>query len=112
MLPIELIRAHADEVRRAASLKGEPNAPVDEVLELDRRWREATTRAESLRAEQNALSKEFGRSRDQSLLPRTKELAETVKALTTEAERLRAERDELLLRVPDVFHESVPIGGA
>ena len=112
MLSIEFIRAHPDEVRRSAALKGEPNAPVDEVLELDRRWREATTRAETLRAEQNALSKEFGRSRDQSLLPRTRELAETVKALMAEAERLRAERDELLLRVPNVFHESVPIGGA
>ena len=51
---MEFIRANADEVRRCAALKGEP-APVDEILELDRRWREATTQAESTRAEQNAL---------------------------------------------------------
>jgi seryl-tRNA synthetase len=109
MLSIEFIRANTDQVRRCASLKGEP-APVDEILDLDRRWREATTRAESTRAEQNALSKEFAGSRDQSLLPRMKELAETAKSLMAEADRLRAERDELLLRVPNVFHESVPIG--
>jgi seryl-tRNA synthetase len=106
---MEFIRANADEVRRCAALKGEP-APIDEVLELDRRWREATAMAESTRAEQNVLSKEFARTHDQSLLPRMKELAESAKSLMAGADRLRAERDELLLRVPNVFHESVPIG--
>jgi seryl-tRNA synthetase len=109
VLSMEFIRASADEVRRCAALKGEP-APIDEILELDRRWREATTMAESTRADQNVLSKEFGRTRDESLLPRMKELAESAKSLMAEADRLRAERDELLLRVPNVFHESVPIG--
>jgi seryl-tRNA synthetase len=109
VLSMEFIRANADEVRRCAALKGEP-APIDEVLELDRRWREATTMAESTRAEQNVLSKEFAGTHDQSLLPRMKELAESAKSLMAEADRLRAKRDELLLRVPNVFHESVPIG--
>jgi seryl-tRNA synthetase len=106
---MEFIRANADEVRRCAALKGEP-APIDEILDLDRRWREATALAESTRADQNLLSKEFARVRDQSLLPRMKELAESAKSLMAEADRLRTERDELLLRVPNVFHESVPIG--
>jgi seryl-tRNA synthetase len=109
VLPLDYIRKHPDEVRRAAELKGEP-APVDEVLALDERWREATGRAERARAEQNALSKEFGRTRDQSMLPRMRELAESVKRLMAEAEELRAQLDDLLLRVPNVFHESVPIG--
>jgi seryl-tRNA synthetase len=109
VLSLDFIRRHPDEVRRAAALKGE-TAPIDEILALDRRWREATGRAESARAEQNALSKEFGRTRDQSLLSRTRELADSVKALMSEADGLRVELDELLLRVPNVFHESVPIG--
>jgi seryl-tRNA synthetase len=109
MLPIEVIRRNPDEVRRAAQLKGE-EAPIDEILELDERWRQATTEAESTRAEQNQLSKEFGRSKDHSLLPRTRELAERTKRLTAYAEELLRERDDLLLRVPNLFHESVPIG--
>ncbi len=109
MLPLELIRRNPDEVRRAARLKGEP-APVDEVLELDRRWREATSRAETARAEQNALSREFGRSKDQSMLPRMRALAESARRQMAEAEALRAQLDDLLLRVPNVFHESVPVG--
>jgi hypothetical protein len=109
VLALDFIRKHPEEVKRAAELKGEP-APVDDILALDQRWREATGRAETARAEQNALSKEFAKSRDQSLLTRTKELAETVKGLTADADRLRGQLDDLLLRVPNVFHESVPVG--
>ena len=109
MLSLDYIRRHPDEVKRAAALKGE-DAPIDEILALDQRWREATGRAESARAEQNARSKEFGRTRDQSMLPRMRDLAETVKALMAEADELRGQLDELLMRVPNVFHESVPVG--
>ncbi|MDQ6773243.1 MAG: serine--tRNA ligase [Actinomycetota bacterium] len=109
MLAMEFIRAHPDEVRRAAELKGEA-APLGEILDLDRRWREATHSAEVARARQNELSREFGRSRDEALLPETRRLSAEVKSLFADAERLRAERDELLLGVPNVFHESVPIG--
>ena len=80
MLSLEYIRRNPEAVRRAAELKGEP-APVDEIVALDQRWREATNRAERARAEQNALSKEFGRTRDQALLPATRELAESVRTL-------------------------------
>ncbi len=109
MLSLDYIRRRPDEVKRAAALKGE-DAPIDEILALDQRWREATGRAESARAEQNARSKEFGRTRDQSMLPRMRDLAETVKALMAEADELRGQLDELLMRVPNVFHESVPVG--
>ena len=109
MLALDFIRKHPDQVKRAAELKGEP-APVDEILALDQRWREATARAETARAEQNVLSREFAKSRDQSLLTRTRELADAVRGLTGEADRLRAELDDRLLRVPNVFHETVPVG--
>jgi seryl-tRNA synthetase len=109
VLGLDFIRRHPDEVRRAVDLKGE-SAPLDELLALDERWREATARAEAARAEQNALSKEFGRTRDQSMLPRMRELADTVKALMAEADGMRSRLDELLLQVPNVFDESVPVG--
>jgi seryl-tRNA synthetase len=109
MLPIEFIRKQPDLVRRAAELKGE-EAPVDEILALDERWRQETTEAETARAEQNQLSREFGRTRDQSLLPRMRELAELAKRLGADADELLRQRDDLLLRVPNLFHESVPIG--
>src|SRR5713226_4903263 len=69
MLPLELIRRDPERVRRAAQLKGEP-APIDEILELDEKWR----------------------------------------SLLHSAETVKRQLDDLLLRVPNLFHESVPVG--
>jgi seryl-tRNA synthetase len=62
MLALDFIRRHPDEVRRAAQLKGE-EAPVDEILELDRRWRGCLEVAEKARARQNELSKRFSKTK-------------------------------------------------
>lgn len=109
MLALEFIRKNPDLVRRAAELKREP-APIDEILELDQRWRDRLAVAENLRREQNDLSKKFGERRDQSLLPRLKDLAEQAKAQMAAADELKRQLDDLLLRVPNVVDESVPVG--
>jgi seryl-tRNA synthetase len=109
VLPLELIRKEADRVRRAAELKGE-SAPIDEILELDRQWRESLAQAENLRAEQKVLSKQYSQARDEQALGRLKGMADEVKALTIVADGVRAQLDRLLLQVPNLFDESVPVG--
>jgi seryl-tRNA synthetase len=109
VLALEFIRRNPDAVRRAADLKGEP-APVDEILELDRRWRESLHAAELAREQQNKLSRQFARTRDQDDLRNAKEVGEQSKRAMAEADRVKAQLDDLLLRVPNVFDESVPIG--
>jgi len=109
VLPLELIRKDPDRVRRAALLKGE-EAPIDEILELDREWRRHQNAAETIKAEQNTLSKEFAKSRDDQLKDRLREMAERAKAELAEADATKAKLDDLLLRVPNLFDESVPVG--
>src|SRR3989454_5573013 len=109
MLSLEFIRKNPDAVRRAAELKGEP-APVDEILELDRLWREHLAAAEAARHQQNQLSKKYAASRDATDLRNAKEIGEESKREMAEAEAIKRELDDLLLRVPNVFHDSVPIG--
>jgi len=109
VLPLEMIRKDPDRVRRAAALKGEP-APIDEILELDREWREHQNAAETIKAEQNRLSKEFAKSRDEQLKDRLREMAERAKLELAQAEAVKVKLDDLLLRVPNVFDESVPVG--
>ena len=109
MLPLELIRKDPDRIRRAAALKGEP-APIDEILELDRDWRTHQNAAETIKAEQNRLSREFAKSRDETLKDSLRDMAERAKAELAEAERIKATLDDLLLRVPNVFDVSVPVG--
>lgn len=109
MLPLDFIRRNADLVRRAAQLKGEP-APVDEILQLDEQWRAHLHKAETIKAQQNALSKQFAKTRDDALKERLRQMADTAKSELGVAEAVKRELDDLLLRVPNVFHESVPVG--
>ena len=109
MLPLELIRKDPERVRRAAALKKE-DAPIDEILDLDRQWRSHQNSAETTKAEQNRLSKEFAKSRDEQLKERLREMAERAKAELAEADAIKARLDDLLLRVPNLFDESVPVG--
>ena len=109
MLPLELIRRDPERVRRAADLKGEP-APVDDILKLDELWRSHLHKAETIKAEQNRLSKEFAKTRDESLKDKLREMADVAGNELTTAESVKRELDDLLLRVPNLFHESVPIG--
>ncbi len=109
MLPLDFIRKNPDAVKRAAELKGEP-APIEEILRLDGVWRGHLHKAETIRAEQNELSKEFARTRDESLKKRLRQMADAAKSDLTVADAVKRELDDLLLRVPNVFHESVPIG--
>jgi seryl-tRNA synthetase len=109
VLPLELIRRDPDRVRRAAELKGEP-APIDEILELDRRWRELLTVAESARAQQNQLSKRYATTRDPADLGNAKQVGEDAKTTMSEAEAVKRQLDDLLLRVPNLFDETVPVG--
>ena len=59
MLDLRLIRREPEAVRAALARRGEGVAQaLDEVLALDRRWREAQQAAEALRAEQKSASEE------------------------------------------------------
>jgi seryl-tRNA synthetase len=109
VLPLELIRRDPERVKRAAQLKGEP-APIAEILELDRLWRDHLYAAETARAQQNDLSKKFAQTRDPDDLKNAKQLGEESKREMAEADRIKRELDDLLLRVPNLFDESVPIG--
>jgi seryl-tRNA synthetase len=109
VLPLDLIRKDPERVRRAAELKGEP-APIDEILALDADWRRHVYEAETIKAQQNALSKEFAKTRDEALKDRLREMADRSKAELAEADAVKRQRDDLLLRVPNLFDESVPVG--
>jgi seryl-tRNA synthetase len=109
VLPLELIRKDPERVKRAAELKGE-EAPINEILDLDQRWRKVLAQGEDLRAEQKNLSKQYAQNKDEAALAGLKTMADQVKSLTAEADTLRTQLDDLLLRVPNLFDGSVPVG--
>ena len=124
MIDIRLIRENPELVKENIKKKfQDAKLPlVDEVLELDKANRAAINEASNLRAQRNALSKKIGMLMGQAKKnPSKLEEAEAVKAqVTAQAERLAAlEQQEgeyeekirkIMLTIPQIIDESVPIG--
>lgn len=100
--------------------KGEKDISiVDRLLEVDEYWRGQVTRLEQLRAENNTKAKKIGQLMAEgnkedanSLIEETTNNKEEIKQLEEKIDHLRDDRENLLLRIPNIPHDSVPIGGS
>lgn len=118
MLDVGYIREHPDEVKQGMLNKGEESAEVvDEVLEVDEKWRSLVHKVDELRGESNTKSQQIGqlmgqgkKEKAQQIIEETSKIKEQVKELETDLESAKKRRDELLLRIPNVPHPSVPVG--
>jgi seryl-tRNA synthetase len=121
VIDIKLLRQDPEGVRKALARRLDPalDRSVAELLELDRRRREAVTRAEQLKAERNTQTAEVARRKGkgqptEELLAQLKTSAEEVKRLEVEARDADTALDQLLLTVPNPPFPSpqVPDGDA
>ena len=124
MLDIKFVRENAEAVRENIRKKyQEEKLPlVDEVVELDARYRAALTEANELRASRNALSKKVGQlmgqaKKDPSKLAEAEEAKAQVKANAdrlAELEKATAEMGEriktIMMTIPNMIDPSVPLG--
>lgn len=114
MIDLRTLRENPDRLRASQRARGEDDAVVDTLLQLDERRRAALTSFESLRAEQKSLGKSVSQASGedkQALLARAKDLAGQVKSLEAEAEKLAAELDAVVQTVPNIVEEAAPHGG-
>ncbi len=113
VLDLRLIRQQPDLVRQSLRARGGDPAQVDPILEIDRRRRELIQSIESLRSEQKKATAEIARLRGPEQQQRIVTARELSDRLGTEEARLRAieeELDPLLRALPNLPHESVPVG--
>jgi seryl-tRNA synthetase len=114
MLDIRFIREQPEVVRERARLKN-IEVDVDTILDVDARRRATLTRCDELKKERNDLSTEIGKRIKsgidaEELKERVRQIGDEIKALDDEARELDEELTNLLLRVPNLPHESVPVG--
>jgi seryl-tRNA synthetase len=116
MLDIRLIREKPDFVReRLATRGGGDEAKIDDVLRVDAERRKAETALQQSNADRKRLSKEIGgkKSRGEAtneLEQRVREIGEQIADLNARATAAEEEQNDLLLRIANLPHESVPIG--
>jgi seryl-tRNA synthetase len=118
MLDLHLVRTQPDLVRQAIQNKrtGDPSL-VDDVLAADEQRRTSQTELQGLQQRLNEASKQIGPlmkagKRDEAapLLEETKQLKEDIKALEDGAREADERLHRLMLDLPNVPHESVPVG--
>src|SRR5213082_51984 len=117
MLDLNYVRNNLERVRAALDARGLPSAPLDDFAALDAERRRAIAESDALNAQRNSSSREIGallkEGKKEEAEARRKEVGE-LKERIAELERARDEAErrmqELLAAVPNVPHESVPIG--
>lgn len=119
MLDMKFLRENPDQVKENIKKKFQDHKVkfVDEVLSLDKENRALKQKADDMRAQRNALSKQIGTLMSKGLKEEANEIKEKVQAM---AEDLKAaeEREVVLLeeirermmQIPNIIHSSVPIG--
>ncbi|MGD9001074.1 MAG: serine--tRNA ligase [Anaerolineae bacterium] len=114
MLDLAFIREHSGEVKIGLEKLGADPSQVDAIVALDERRRELLTEVETLRAKRNRVSKEIGRLRDQEererLISEMRDVGDRIDALEEPLDTVEAELEAAMLAVPNLPHESVPVG--
>ncbi|MET9102832.1 serine--tRNA ligase [Streptomyces antibioticus] len=114
MIDLRLLREDPDRVRASQRARGEDVALVDALLSADERRRSSGVRFDELRAEQKSLGKLIPKASPEEkaeLLKRAEQLKADVKAADAESDAADAETQELLLRLGNLVHPDVPVGG-
>jgi len=116
MLDIRLIREKADYVReRLATRGGGDEQNIDELLQIDAKRRKAETQLQSLNAVRKKLSKDIGvQKRCGGPVEETEEqvrkINQEIRGLETAVSAGESRQRDLLLNLPNLPHESVPVG--
>jgi seryl-tRNA synthetase len=116
VLDLRLIREHPDAVASRLARRGGSEL-LKPLLERDAARRRVIHEAEELKARRNAASEAIGqakrRGEDASAeMARMREVADRIKALDADVKAADAEIEQLLLRIPNLPHESVPDGAS
>ena len=114
MLDLDLMRKHPQHVREGLQKRNQDSTIVDEILSLDEKRRALLQDVEALRATRNRVSKQIGRMKDpderQARIEEMREVGAKIDALEDDLRQVETDFYEKQLWVPNVPHESAPVG--
>ena len=119
MIDIKLLRENPEMVKENIRKKfqNQKLILIDKILELDKKNREVKLRGDDLRSARNSLSSEIGnlmRNGDREEANKIKEQVTKINDELVDNEKLEQELSDqvkqLLMKIPNFIHETVPIG--
>ena len=114
MLDVTMLRKQLPEVVARLAARGF-QFPEEEFNRLEAERKSVQTRTEELQAQRNTLSKQIGMAKKagedaSALMAEAARIPEELADLEKELDRIRTDLENLLLRIPNIPHESVPVG--
>jgi seryl-tRNA synthetase len=117
MLDIKLIREHPEIVRKDLEKRGEPEKieMLNNLIEYDIEWRNLLTESSELRHKLNQITAEVANLKKQKKdaskqIEQAKSIPQQIKELEVKVAEYREKADQLLLKLPNILHETVPFG--
>ena len=116
MLDIRLIRENPEKVKAAMKTRNKDmDALVDEILDIDKKVRELTQKADALKAQQNAASKDIPRIKKEGgdvseIMAKMNAIKEEVKVLDAEKAVLAEKQKTMMYEFPNVPSSETPVG--
>ncbi|RLE66141.1 MAG: serine--tRNA ligase [Thermoprotei archaeon] len=107
------LRNNPEKLKWSQRRRGLDDKIVDEALKLDKEWRKMKTVLDKKRYELNVVSRKIaglsGEERKRAI-EKASMLRKEVQALTEHMRRLEEKRNKVLLSIPNIIHETVPMG--
>ncbi|GEK32210.1 serine--tRNA ligase [Kurthia zopfii] len=115
MLDIKRVRANYTEIKEKLAHRNEDLGTFDHFEEWDQQRRELIAKTEVLKAERNKASEAIAQKKrnkenaDDAIL-QTRELGDKIKELDTQLNEVEEKFHHMMMRLPNIPHESVPVG--
>ncbi|KPV64398.1 MAG: Serine--tRNA ligase [Candidatus Bathyarchaeota archaeon BA2] len=117
MLDIKLIRERPEIVRKDLKKRGdnEKLKMLDDLIKYDKQWRQLLTKVNKLRHKRKVVTIEIAKLKKKGedaskQLEEAKKIPQNIAKLEKQAEEYKEKADRILMRLPNILHESVPFG--
>jgi len=115
MLDVKVLRNHFDEVKEKLSKRNEDISALDKFGDLDENRRQKIQEVEELKSRRNKVSQEISEmKRDKkdasSVIAEMQQVSGAIKKLDEQLREVEEELNHLLLTIPNLPHESAPVG--
>jgi len=110
-----MIRANPDLVRTAIQNRGYSEDVLDEFLRIDNEWRKAVEESNQLKRLRNYVAEQMPKLKGdekKAKIEEMKRVSNRIKELDTKIAELDTSRTDVVLNIPNIPHESVPIGAS
>ncbi|PJK15563.1 serine--tRNA ligase [Chryseomicrobium excrementi] len=115
MLDVRYVRDNFEAVKAKLAKRGEDISEFDQFETLDQKRRELIAKTEELKSERNKVSEQIStmkRNKENAddAIARMRQVGDEIKALDEELRDVEEKFTHMMMRIPNIPHDSVPVG--